>query len=183
MRALRTAHVRRLKVRSLVAATAVVGVLGLPAALLFGEPYPWIMMPWFASTGGFDGEYVECATAAFTFRFTDGASTTIGPPALFATVPSSNHYTLTARFAPHQAAGKRLEHIAAGAFPNLHAAARSGALDTDDPQLRTWLRQQARRLFPGRQPYALDVQWQRISIDASGARSTIESQAPVRFQL
>ena len=173
----------RWKIRLLVVVTAVVGVLGLPFAMLFGEPYPWIMMPGFAYTGGFDGEHVEHSTAAFVFRFADGTSTTVDPPALFAPVPSSNYYTLTARFSPDPVEGERFEHIPAAAFPNLHAAARSGMLNADDLQLRTWLRRRAQRLFPGRQPDVVDVSWQRVSIDASGARRTIESRTSMRIKL
>ena len=167
----------------MVAVTAVVGVLGLPFAMLFGEPYPWIMMPGFAYTGGFDGEHVEHSTAAFIFRFADGTSTTVGPPALFGPIPSSNYYTLTARFSANPVDGERFEHTTAAAFPNLRAAARSGTLNADDPQLRKWLRRQARRLFPGRQPDAVDVSWQHVSIDASGTRRTIESRTSMRIKL
>jgi hypothetical protein len=180
---LTTPHVDRWKIRSLIAVTAVVGVLGLPVALLFGEPYPWIMMPGFMSAGGFDGERVERATAAFIFRFADGTSATVDPPAMFGTVPGSNYYTLAARFSPHQVRGARLEHIPAALFPNLHGAARSGVPDAADPQLRTWLREQAERLFPGRQPDILEVQWRRVSIDAHGTRRTLESRTSVRFEL
>lgn len=174
---------RRWRIRSLVAATAVIGVLSLPTALLFGEPYPWIMMPGFRGNGGVDNQQVERTTAVFAFRFADGGVVTVDPPALFAKVPSSNYYTLSARFSPDQAPAGRLEHVAAAVFPNLHAAARSGVPDADDLQVRAWLRLQAQRLFPERQAEAVDVFWQRISIDATGARQIIDSFQSARFEL
>lgn len=175
--------IRRWSIGAVVAATAVIGVLGLPAALPFGEPYPWIMMPGFSGTGGANTQGVERSTAGFTFSFADGSVTTIDSPALFADSPSSNYETLTARFSPDQTATGHLEDVPATLFPNLHAAARSGVPDADDPQLRAWLWRQARRLFPERQAEAVDVYWQRILIDATGARRVIDSQSVVRFEL
>ena len=176
-------HVAHRKIRLLVSATAMVGVLGLPAAMLFGEPYPWIMMPGFESTGGYDGERVQRSTAAFVVRFADGSSTTVQPHHLFEDVPRSNHGVLTSRFSPNQRLRGRLEHLPARMLPNIRAATRSGRPDPRDTQLRTWLDEQARRLFPERQPVAVHVRWQTISIDINGLHHVVRSQHSVRFKL
>jgi hypothetical protein len=167
----------------MIAATAVIGVVGLPFAILFGEPYPWIMMPGFASAGGFDGAHVEQSTAAFVFHFPDGTSATVAAPALFASVPRTNYSTLTARFAPARPGGSSPEDLFVRAFPGLHAAERSRALDPDDTELRAWLRGQSARLFPRRRPQAVEVLWQRVAIDKDGRRRIIGSKLSGWFDL
>lgn len=174
---------QRWRIRSAIIATAVVGVLGLPAALLVGEPYPWIVMPGFSGAGGVNEQQVERTTAVFAFSFADDSVTMVHPPSLFADVPSSHYATLAARFAPDQAAAAHFEDVVAAVFPNVHAAARSGVPDANDPQVRAWLRRQAQRLFPERQAVAVDVYWQRISIAATGTRRVINSMPSVRFEL
>ena len=176
-------HAHPWKIRLTVAATAVLGMLSFPTAVLVGEPYPWLMMPAFRSNGGLSADRIERDTAAFTFRFADGSATTVDPKALFSETPSQSHYVLTSQFSTDARAGTRFERKLATIFPNLQHASRSRPLDDGDPELQQWLGRRAHRLFPGRSARSVTVRWQRVSIAADGTRRLIDSRTSLQVQL
>ena len=135
----------------------------------YGEPYPAIVMPSFAGTGGYsDGRVTfEGYDAVFV---ADGQEHSFTPAELLAEFPVSTHETIanhalrplrdaTARRQPTS----RLGRIRAAIFPG-YEATRGPPIDAESAaSLRDWLRGRARRLLPGRAVSAVEIRWYRVS--------------------
>lgn len=154
--------------RTLIAGTAVLAVLGVPFALLAGEPYPWLMMPRFPGTGGFEDGRVVVTSAEFEFRFADTPDATILPPsAVFFDVPSSNYGRLASRFSREpRSVPRRVQKVRA--LLGLGLDPGGDVLRPDDPRVRSWLVARSRLLFPGRELERVDVVWRRRTFGVDG---------------
>ena len=110
---------------TLLGATALLGVLSVPVARLFGEPYPWLSMPGFQGSGGFDGSRVRVLEPVFTFELDDGGARALSAPQLFAEVGGASLRKLASRFDPVPPEPPRLAHrVPAWLFPGFGSARR-----------------------------------------------------------
>ncbi len=172
----------RRAVRSLIVGTAALGVLGLPFAILFGEPYPWLIMPGFARAAGFDGHDVTLDTAVFEFRFADGGTAVVEPVELFAEADRSHHRRLTERFSPEAEMKYARDRIPTIIFPGHRLASRSGRVPTDDPELLAWFEERSRALFPARELESVTVRWLEQSFVVNGQTTETQTGSTLEFQ-
>lgn len=158
-------------------------MLGVPFALVAGEPYPWLMMPAFPGTGGFENGRVAVTSAEFEFHFADIPDAAVLPPsAVFFDVPSSHYGRLASRFTGRpKSMPTRVGQVRAllGLRPPDVGA---GALQSDDTRVRSWLLDRSRLLFPDREIERVDVVWRRRTFTTYGAIHDIRVVGePLRF--
>jgi len=167
--------------KCLVIGSALFGVLGLPFALLVGEPYPWLKMPGFYSAGGYDGETVSFVAPRFQFVFEDGTATFVTPGELFAGVPGSNYAQLTSRFLPERSAPPHSRYMPRGPFAGLQSDETWEPLDGDEREILQWFDERSSALYPRRVLDAVYVSWERRTIDHTGLLDVTAAESPTRF--
>ena len=158
----------RRRVFAIIGLTALLGIGAFPLAKLFGEPYPWLIMPGFEGAGGFDGETVRMVEPTFTFHLDDQTERTLGAAQVFAEVNRASLRRLASRFEPYERAPPRLAYLVpTRLFPGFGIAART-PLDPHDPELFAWLSARARAYEPGARVAAVTVALRERVVDVAG---------------
>ena len=158
----------RRRVFAVLGVTALLGVAAFPLAKLFGEPYPWLIMPGFEGTGGFDGQTVRMVEPTFTFHLDGQRTHTLEAAQVFAGVNRSVWRRLCSRFEPHAQAPPRLAHlIPTTLFPGFGSARRT-PLDAHDRELFAWLSERLRAYDPDARVAAVTVALRERVVDVAG---------------
>jgi hypothetical protein len=157
----------RRRVLAVLGITLALGVVSVPLARQIGEPYPWLIMPGFEGTGGFDGQVVRITEPTFTFHLRDEATRTLSAPQLFAGVSHSYLPRLAGRFAPVGRPPRFAHLVPTRVFPGYGAG--SKPLLPHDPALLRWFEQRARAYYPDADVLAVTVAQRRRTIDPTGA--------------
>ena len=170
----------RRRVVGLLRATALLGALALPVVGLFSEPYPWLLMPGFYGTGGFDGETVRMNEPVFSFELSPGGLLELSAPQLFAGVSPSYLRKLSGRFKAQPSKVPILDAlIPSWLFPGF-GHARLTPLDPHDPALFGWFRERLRAFYPEAEPVAVTVRYRERIVDAQGAQTLAPTAEPSR---
>lgn len=158
----------RRRVLTVLGATALIGVLAMPVSRLFGEPYPWLAMPSFEGTGGFDGRFVRMVEPFFTFHLSDRSARGLSATQLFSGSNSAYRRKLATRFEPTPPEHHRLARRVPGwLFPGFRHARRH-PLDPHDPALFAWFRARLREHYPSAEPVAVTVSLRERVVDPHG---------------
>jgi hypothetical protein len=146
----------------------------------YGEPYPAILMPSFAGTGGYSDGRVTVAGYDAVF-LADGQEFSFTPAELLAEFPDSYHWTIAyhALRPPRNGPARpqpisRLGRIRAAIFPGYQETRGPPIAGESAASLREWLGGRARRLLPGRAVTAVEIRWYRIS----GVFTSTEPSSP-----
>ena len=147
--------------------TAALGLAAVPLARQIGEPYPWLIMPGFEGTGGFDGQVVRMIEPTFTFHLRNRETRALTTPQLFAGVSHSYLPRLAGRFAPVGAPPRFAHLVPTRLFPG-YGPLRKRPLTEHDPALFHWFQQRARAYYPDADVVAVTVAHQQRTIDLAG---------------
>jgi hypothetical protein len=153
---------RRRAVR--LAFTAVVALWMLQVPLMgggAGEPYPSILMPAFAGTGGYRNGMVHLERMEPVFAGPWGERP-VSPRALLAEFPVSHQYTLATRLSPVLPEDVPLRTWIRGhLLPSLAASEMDHRPACPHPSMRAWARRRAAALVPGAPVHRLELRWYR----------------------
>lgn len=170
----------RRRVLLTLGATAVLGVLAMPLARLFGEPYPWLIMPGFHGSGGFDGRTVRMVEPVFTFHLADRGARGLSAPQLFSDVNSAYVRKLASRFEPPPTSPPRFEHLLPAGLFRGFGHARRHPLDPHDPELFAWFVGRLRAHYPDAEPVAVTVTLRERVVDEHGELALRDLPTPPR---
>jgi hypothetical protein len=165
---------RRAAVRLAFAAAAALWLVQVP--LLgggAGEPYPGILMPSFAGTGGYGEGRVQIERMQPVFTGPAG-EWPVPQRELLAEFPDSHHNTLAALLNPSIRAARPLElRLRAWGLDGLARGRTDRRPECTPASLRAWARRRARALLPGERPERLELRWYRDTF-TRGARTRRE---------
>lgn len=136
-----------------------------------GEPYPGILMPSFAGSGGYADGVVRIERMQPVFVGPAGERP-VPQRALLADVPDSHHGTLSGLLHPAEREARPLQRWLRGhGLPGLAAGRLARRSPCPDPSLRGWARRRADGLLPGVPVRRLELRWYRDTFTAGGVEA------------
>ncbi|HEX6037552.1 hypothetical protein [Longimicrobium sp.] len=140
-----------------------------------GEPYPSILMPSFAGSGGYADSVVRIERMQPVF-VGPGVERPVTQRALLADVPDSHHGTLSGLLHPTGRAPRPLQRwLRAHLLPGLAAGGLRNRAGCPDVSLRAWARRRADTLLPGVPVQRLELRWYMDTF--SGGAATPSARA------
>ena len=146
----------------------------------FGEPYPAIVMPGFAGSGGYRDGVVEIDRFEAVF-VAEGEEYSFPPKVLLEEFPVSHHgaiasTSLTPRNDLPQPVPRasRSARLRDAIFPGYAARAASRNSPDSLASLQEWLSGRARVLVPGRQVARVEIRWFKETIGLDNGKQTTQ---------
>jgi hypothetical protein len=148
----------------------------------YDEPYPAIVMPGFAGSGGYRDGRVELSQYDAVF-VADGQEFSFPPRVLLEEFPVNEQGAIAftcfrPRGGPPQGSegGSRPAGRLYAIFPGYEVGARSRSSPENIASLRKWLGGRARALLPGRQPSRVEFRWSRETVRLDGGELHTERE-------
>lgn len=134
-----------------------------------GEPYPSILMPSFAGSGGYADGVVRIERMQPVFVGPAGERP-VSQRALLAEFPDSHHGTLSTLLHPAEREPRPLQRWLRGhGQPGLSAGRLDRRIACPDASLRAWARRRADALLPGVPVERLELRWFHDTFAGGGA--------------
>lgn len=133
-----------------------------------GEPYPSILMPAFAGSGGYERGVVRIERMAPVFTGPAGEHP-VSQRILLAEFPDSHHQVLSTLLHPAPREPRLLQRLLRRyLLPGLAAGRTDRRVDCPDPSLRAWARGRANALLPGVPVHRLELRWSMDTFTRGG---------------
>ena len=159
-------HQSRVGVRFAFTAVLIGYAIQFVVIVIFGAPYPAIMMPEFRGSAGYQDGKVVVKRVEPVFVTSQGETVSFNLRELLNDIPDSHHEVIATCFlsplpgaCPRDLMQDRFPEIVRAVFPHV----RAGSLHRTDPRniesLCSWARYRAGALLPGRAVQRLELRW------------------------